>query len=752
NLNISNDSSDHVKMIVNDLDNNILTGFILVILVIFIFLGLRNSVFVALAIPISMFITLTVLLALNITLNVVVLFALILSLGMLVDNAIVIVENIYRHRQEGFGKIEAAMKGTTEVAWPVITSTVTTVVAFAPLLFWSGIVGKFMRFLPLTVIISLLSSLFVALVINPTLCAAFMNIKRSRIYVDEEKPVNRFMCGYQKFLQAAVTHRKKTTISAFGLLILVVILYVNFGKGTTFFPNIEPQRGYIDIKLPEGSSLYTTDAIARKIENIVTELDMEDNHSDIAYMVANVGSKGSSGFGFAFGGASTPNVARISLEFVKLKKRKTKTSDFIALLRNKLSNIPGVELEVVEEKMGPPSGKPINVEVSGDDYDALAEFAAQAKEIVKNVHGVVDLKDDIERGRPELRVVVNRNNASILDLNPMTIGTTIKTAYRGMKVGVFRIGDDEYEVKVIANDKYRKGFHLLDKLYVSTNTGKQVPVSSVAEWKIVGSPGIIRRVNQKRVITISGNVQGRLAPAVRQNITKALESFTQSLPEGYGTRLTGEEAMQKEASAFLSKAFAIAVLLIGLVLVSQFNSILIPVIILSSVLLSSVGVLSGLLITGLPFDVITNGVGIISLAGVVVNNAIVLIDYIQKLRGRGHCVPNALVIAGMTRLRPVLLTAITTIFGLIPMAIGVSIDFKEGTLQVGTEMAQWWGPMSISIVYGLAFATLLTLVMVPTFFFIAYNIRLFIRTKILKQGFTEKGFSSYLSSTNVIDT
>ena len=404
-----------------------------------------------------------------------------------------------------------------------------------------------------------------------------------------------------------------------------------------------------------------------------------------------------------------------------------------------------------QEEEGPPSGPPVNVEISGDDYELLAGIAAEVKDIVNGIPGVVGLKDDVERGRPELQVIVDRNKAAVLGLNPLTVGTVIKTAYRGTKVGVFRIGDDEYDVIVIASKEYRKGFRLLDKLYVSTMSGQQIPASTVASWKIVGAPGVIRRIDQRRVVTVSGEVEGRLAPTVRTEITAALEPVIEKLPERYTIRLTGEEEMQQEASDYLSKAFMIAVMLIALILISQFNSLLLPLIIMVSVLLSLVGVLLGLLITGTPFGIIMTGVGVISLAGVVVNNAIVLIDYIQKLRSRGNRVVEALVQAGMTRLRPVLLTAITTILGLIPMGIGVSFDFKQGKFNVGTEMAQFWSPMAKAVIFGLAFATVLTLVMVPTFFYLVYGAARFWRTKIKRKGLTPERFSLYLSGAGVLE-
>lgn len=753
-MDVTNEHAVYIRMMVSDLENNILTGLILVVLVLFVFLGLRNSFFVALAIPFSLLISMTILAIAGITMNMIVLFSLILSLGMLVDNAIVIVENIYRHRQEGFGSVEAAMKGTAEVAWPIITSTATTVCAFSPIVFWPGIMGEFMWFLPLTVIITLSSSLFVALIITPTLCAYFMNIKPESVHAEGERPIGRFMSSYRTLLRTAVTYRKSFAIGSFLVLVGVISLYRAFGKGTEFFPSSDPKHVYVDIRLPEGTTLKRTDKIVAEIEDIIERIDAEDKHKDIKVMVSSVGTQGG-GLLFSSSAAGvTPHLATISLEFIDLEDRRQKSTEVIKNIREQVSHFAGVELKVKKEQEGPPTGAPINIEFYGEEYDVLAGYAYRVKDIVRNIPGAVDIKDDMERGRPELRVEVDRTRAALLGLTSREVGTTIKTAYRGAKVGVFRIGDEEYDINVIASKKYREGFGLLDKLYISTRTGAQVPASSVAKWNIVGAPGVVRRIGQKRTVTVSGDIgEGHLAPEVRKKVIAAMEEeFGDSFPEGYGYRITGEQEAEEEASAFLMKAFVIAIMLVALVLISQFNSVLLPLIILMSVALSLIGVFLGLIIVGYPFGIIMTGVGVISLVGVVVNNAIVLIDYIQKLRSRGLRVVEALVQAGMIRLRPVLLTAVTTILGLLPMAAMVSFNFREGRFNIGTEMAQWWGSMAVAVIFGLAFATLLTLVMVPTFFFITHNASHFLRTKVRRKGLTEEAFSAYLANAGVLDS
>jgi multidrug efflux pump subunit AcrB len=608
--------------------------------------------------------------------------------------------------------------------------------------------GEFMGYLPLTVTIALLASLFVALVINPTLCAAFMRVKPGKVFERGRRPVGRFMRVYRGFLKAAVRYRKSFALGAFAILFLMIWTYVKFGEGMEFMPSTEPKNAQIDIRLPEGTSIDATDRVAGKIEKVIREVD---THNDIQYMVTNIGTKTSMMLGSS-AGSKVPHVAQISLEFKDLDKRKEKKSTkIIKNIRERLTGFAGVELKVTKQQEGPPTGAPISVEIHGEDYDLMDGYARKAKDIIRNIPGAVDVKDDLERGRPELRVQVDRTRASLLNLDSNIVGTTIKTAYFGSKVGTFMIGDDEYDIRIIAPKRFRKGFHMLDKLYISTFTGSQVPASTVAKWGIVGASGVIRRVDQKRVVTVSGDVADGFSKAeVREKIKAALaKEFAAPFPEGYGYRLTGEEKFQKEASEFLSQAFAIAIMLVALVLISQFNSITIPLIILSSILLSLAGVFSGLLVVGHKFVIIMTGVGIISLVGVVVNNAIVLIDYIQKLRMRGLSVTDALVQAGMTRLRPVLLTAVTTILGLMPMAAGVSFDFSTGRFAIATEMSQWWGSMAVAVIFGLAFATLLTLIMVPTFYYLIHNAKHVWRRRIRRKRDSES-FGVFVSSLGIL--
>ncbi|MBW2147352.1 MAG: efflux RND transporter permease subunit [Deltaproteobacteria bacterium] len=707
---VTMDQSEDIREMVSSLENNILTGLVLVLVVILLFLGLRNAFIVALAIPYSMFITFATLEGVDITLNMVVLFSLILSLGMLVDNAIVIVENTYRHRQMGKTRMQAAMDGAGEVAYPVIASTLTTVCAFFPMVFWPGIMGKFMTFLPKTVIIALFASLFVAMVINPAICSLFIKVKGEGS-TDQPRRHAVFR-AYRAFLSAALSYRYVTLLLAFSVIIAIIIAYGSWGHGVELFPDVEPNRAYIAIKAPEGTSLDETDRITRDIEALIKQ------YPDIEYYVTDVGADISKR---GMGGGGARNTAKINIEFKDYKVRSRPSFELVGEIREKLANrYPGVEINVETEKIGPPVGEPVEIEITGPDFGEVRAVAREVKKAVAQVPGVVDLKDNAVFGRPELKVEIDRNRAIKLGLSSRMIALTVKTAIRGYKVGDYRVGEDEYDIVARLPEQFRRNLNDVMNLTVPDLQGRPVPISTVARIILQESQGKIHHVDQKRAITVSSNVRGRLAEDVLEDARSRLS--TMKFKPGIKINYRGESEDKEEAQAFLSWAFTIAVFLIALVLVTQFNSIRLPGIIMTSVILSMGGVLLGLLITGKPFGIIMTGVGVISLAGVVVNNAIVIIDFIEQFRKRGLPLREALLEAGVLRFRPVLLTAATTILSLIPMAVGYSIDFRTLTVETGSQSAQWWGPMASSVIAGLAMATILTLVVVPTIYAVLYGL------------------------------
>ncbi|THB68790.1 MAG: efflux RND transporter permease subunit [Desulfovibrio sp.] len=707
NIDLTANEAQNIKMMVEDLENNILTGLVLVLIVVFLFIGGRSAVFVAAAIPLSMLITFAMLEAFGITLNIVVLFSLTLALGMLVDNGIVIVENIYRHMQEGMTKLEAARAATDEVAWPVITSTLTTAGAFFPLIFWPGIMGEFMSYLPRTVIIALLASLFVALVVNPVLSARYQTVKPLKGGDSSEQAALTNLSlskrVYRAMLRWSLRHRFIVIFLSFCLLIGSIWAFGKYGNGMEFFPTPDPRTANINIEAPVGTNLDTTDVFARQVEDLVIGYD-----ENIRHVLTSVG-EGGGGLGGGGGGTHT---AVVTLDFREFQDRTRSSQDIVDEIRELVTHeIVGAEVRVENEQQGPPTGDPVNMEISGEDIHVLGDLTDQVVEIIKEVPGVVDLEDNFIRGKPEITVEVDKEKAALLNLDAYIIAYTVKSAINGVKVGVFREGKDEYDIVARLPEQDRQSVGALQRLTVSGTNGEPVPLTSVASVQLTSGLGGINRKDQKRVVTISSNVSGRLANEVIMEIEERLQDF--NWPRGYSYRFTGEQEEQAKAMAFLSKAFVACVFIIFLVLVTQFNSAATPFIILTSVMLSLIGVFLGLLITGMPFGVIMTGVGVISLAGVVVNNAIVLIDYFNQLKGRGLTPNEALERAGLVRFRPVLLTAITTILGLLPMATAVSFNFIQMELVVGGESAQWWGPMAVAVIFGLTVATMLTLIVVP---------------------------------------
>jgi len=728
-IEVTMDVSKTINLMVNDLENNMITGFLLVIAVLMVSIGLRNSALVATAIPFSMLITFAVIQALGITLNMIVLFSLILVLGMLVDNAIVIVENIYRHMQEGTPRIRAAMEATSEVAWPVITSTLTTLGAFVPLLFWTDIMGEFMVFLPKTVIVALLASLFVAMVINPTLSSVFINPAGRRGTGRAEDRAGRWIVDrYRGVLHRLLRpgYRLAVLLVAFACLLASFGLFSLLNGQTELFPEGDPARAQVSITMPVGTRLEATDAVARQVEKVVQQYvvtDGADPQRNIKHVTANVGSGGTSAEAFLSGGGATQgHKAQVSIEFLDFEDRDVPSRRTVEALRAKLSGMPGVLVKVDVEKEGPPTGKPVEIELSGDQYDRLVPLAERVKAIVSEIPGVADLDDDYDTGKPELRVVVDRQRARLMDLSTGQVAEAIKAAVNGLEVGKYREGNDDYDIVLRLPERFRRRIEDIEALTVPTVDGTPVPLRAVGHIDYTTGLASIKRIDEKRTISVSSDVvQGANSNDILKEARRRLEALDR--PPGYTIAYRGEQEEQEESQAFLLRAGVFAILLIALILVTQFNSVALPLIILLSVVLSWIGVFLGLTITGRPFGVIMTGVGVISLAGVVVNNSIVLIDYTEKLRARGLGLMDAVIQAGMTRLRPVLLTAITTILGLLPMVLGWNLDFRDLEFHLKSESSVWWGPMASAVVFGLAVATILTLVVVPVVYVMLDGVR-----------------------------
>ncbi len=705
---ITGDQSVDIRNMVNDLENNVISGLILVVAVLFLAMGVRNAFLVGIAIPMSMLLSFLILALMGQSINMVVLFSLILAVGMLVDNAIVIVENIYRHHQEGVSLQEASLLGTSEVGIAVLASTVTTLCAFVPLIPWPGIVGEFMTFLPKTLIITLSSSLFVALAFSPAICSRFLRssgpVHKIEAREDRLGPILR---RYLRTLRFAMRRPWTVFGSSLALLVVIIMLYGVLGHGVEFFPKSDPPKIFVDIDAPSGTRLERSNELVKQVEARIEGLP------DIENVVANVGHQGSDvTFVFGAGGGET-NKSRVMIDFVDLEDRVQPSPVTRDSLRKRLALMSGADFQVNQEENGPPTGPPINIEISGDDYATLGRLARQIRGTIRGIDGLVNLRDDYEADRPELKVTVDREEAALLGINTFEIANTIRTAINGTEAAKYRVGEDEYDITVRFNQDWRNSVEDVNDIVIFYE-GKVIPLSNVARVETAGGIGTINHKDMKRVVTVMAEVEGRNENAAMFDAMKQLETF--EMPSGYFFEFTGQNEDQQESQDFLTRAFLIALLLIAFVLITQFNSLVIPIIILFSILLSMIGVLVGLMITGTPFGVIMTGLGVISLAGVVVNNAIVLLDYVQQLQARGYEKDEAVIQAGLVRFRPVMLTAITTILGLIPLTTGFGFDFTRFRFVTGSESSQWWGPMGVAVIFGLGFATLLTLIVVPTMY------------------------------------
>lgn len=910
---MTGDQSKMVKDLVKDLENNIISGLVFVVSVLLFFLGVRTSILVGVAIPLSMGVSFIVFQAMGQTLNFVILFSLIIALGMLVDNAIVIVENIYRYIEEGHPHFEAARRATNEVGMAVVSSTATTVGAFIPMLFWPGIIGEFMGFLPLTLIITLTSSLFVALVINPVVTGYFAQVggrssgpglsrtgvkalalvggvvalvigvwrpltlvvlvvstavlvglhyglmKRiadtfmrdgmpklafyyrrflgtmlerdysvKRPYLRNTFAIAAFTGGFGLLFTGAILsgalgqaagmvlmgpggllmvlgiagillHTVETIFigaktslkaglwaSAFVLALLIVIyisprplamdtlivimvfpltiaaiggLGLLFGRGrryliltdnrarllnsalgglfaivmlfavapppVVFFPDTDPTQVRVAVKGPLGMNIEASNRLATMFQERVDELLEGDlgakaNVKDAVVMV------GISNDPMA-GGHTSPERSSVTLNVVDFNQRAESSRSTLEKLRARLGGIPSAEFEIQRDQQGPPTGPPVNIEVSGPDFPTIVRLSSQLKDRLSSgaetgaIPGLVDVRDNLDTGRPEIAVRIDRQRAAQFKLNTAQIASTVRTAVHGNEASKFRTGEDEYDITVRLGELDRQSLEAVKSLTI-VKDGQPIPLSAIADFRVGSGLGSITRKDLQRMVTVQGNAAPGANPQqVLEATRKHLKEFEGALPTGYRLAYTGENKDQEESFAFLTTALIIGASLILMILIAQFNSLSGPLIIMAAAGLSLIGVMLGLVLTRTEFGIMIF-IGIISLVGIVVNNSIVLIDYTMQLQARGMEKREAIIEAGATRLRPVLLTALTTVLGLIPLTFGINIDFVgylsnfDPDLRIGSQNTQFWGPMGIAIISGLSFATFLTLVIVPTMY------------------------------------
>ncbi len=908
---VTNDASDDIKSLISDLENSIMSGMLFVVLVLVFFLGIRNALLVGTAVPLAIFVGFLVMSLMGITLNFVILFSLIIALGLLVDNSVVIVENIYRFRELGHERFEAARMGANEVGYALLASTATLVAAFLPLVFWPGIIGKFMSYLPITLIIVMLSSLFIALVIYPVLTGYFVRLdhekkkEKSRLarltiwiliaflaavigfsnyitlivlllvvlffvvsYRLAVKPMSIyftqsflpiFIEKYKNFLgwllqrnykvkaahwrnmfslsaltigflllvvggvlaaflgEAAlvvvipggivlaigavgvIVHTLESVIlggkrsvfagaviaviftiiilsfrmmgaevtipvfmtlmgipffvivigllgmfrtrkspiiltdnrarllnTAFGAMFGILLVFYLAPTGVSFFPNTDPNRIDISIEGPLGMNIDTSDDMVREIQQRLNRMidANPETKAGIENVQVNVGIAATGGFG---AGMPSPERSRISLNLVDFADREESSTTTMAKIREAVSGIPDAWIQVEGQEIGPPTGPPVNIEISGDDFAQVERITReirqklQVAEVTGSIPGLVDVRDNISGGLPEYNIRIDHEKARQFGLSLSDIAQTVRIAINGLVASTFRDGEDEYDIVVRLKEEDRRDLDNLRDLIVH-QMGMQIPLVSVADFDEGVGPGRITRLNMQRTAVVEADAgPGFSGPQVLGQVQAHLADYEASIPVGYTMRYTGESEDQEESFGFLTTALLISFALIFMVLLAKFNSLITPFIIMIAVGLSLLGVFLGLLITRTEFSVMVF-VGIISLAGIVCINNIVLAEYVKQLLDKGYSRMNAIVEAGAIRLRPVLLTALTTILGLVPLTFGINIDYIglltsfDPAFQIGTESTQFWGPMGITIISGLLFATFLTLVIVPVMY------------------------------------
>ena len=721
------DASKEIHLQVKDLENSILSGLFLVLLVLMFALGLRNAVFVALAIPFSLLLTFVTLQLAGVTLNMVVLFSLVLAVGMLVDNAVVVIENIYRHMQDGTPRLKAALRATHEVDSAILVSTLTTVGAFSPLFVWPGIIGDFMKYLPLTVCIALVSSLVVAFTINPVLCSIFMRVGPAEsdrdAAEDQEAAKSRFdrwgeriSESYRRLLAWSLDHRGLTLAGTLTVFLIGLGTFAAFNNGTELISEEKPKQIKVDIDLPPGSQIQRTNEIALLLESKLQELP------DLRVMAASVGD-GSQSDDFGDAGSS-PGSGRIVLDLIDREDWTQDSEKTLLMTREIVGSLPGVDLDVDKMTDDLPVGPPVSFEITGEDFAVLGSISQRIRKEIENIPGLFSLKDDFDLARPEVVVHVDRVEASRLGLTMANVAGTIRTAIHGTEASTYRQGDEAIDVTVRLAEPYRQSIDDLAGLRILGDFGAAVPLGSIATIERTSALPAINHKDRRRVVTISGQVtQANLAEPIRAEAERRISAIPDLLPPGYSIQQAGQQEEEMESRQFLLGAFTWAVIIVLALMVGKFNSVAIPMIIISSVLMSMFGVFIGLLVTQLPFSIVLTGVGVISLAGIVVNNAIVLLDYAEMLRAQGMPRRETLMTTGSRRLRPVLLTAVTTILGLMPLTTGIEFDFHAMALSTDSESSDYWRSMGVAVIFGLAFATFLTLVLVPVMYDLLWGLR-----------------------------
>jgi multidrug efflux pump subunit AcrB len=798
---ITGDQSDTTRVTLTDLINTIIIGFILVTLILMFFMGTTNAIFVAMSVPLSMFVAFLIMPSIGFTLNMIVLFSFLLALGIVVDDAIVVIENTHRIYDNGKVPIvKAAKMAAGEVFLPVLSGTLTTLAPFIPLAFWKGVIGKFMFFLPITLIVTLLASLLVAYIINPVFAVDFMKpheeedkhkskvtkgfkittvvfgviallsfivgniglgsltltlyalyclnqfVLHGVILKFQEKTWPNIQEKYSRVIGWTLTGTRPVWIlvSTIGLFIFSIVLTGIRQPKVEFFPKGDPNFIFTYLALPIGTDQVYTDSITKLVEDRIYKV-VGDSNPIVESVIANVAVGASNPQSFDF--STAPHLGKVTVAFVPFGERDGQsTVDYLDKIRDAVKGIPGAEITVEQEQGGPPTGKPINIEITGDNF---AELTATSKDIKRyldslGIPGIEELKSDLQSNKPEIVVEIDRERANREGISTAIIGKELRDAIFGAEVSKFKDAKDDYPIQLRYAFDQRNNINALMNLKITfrdMNMGgmvRQVPLSSVATIKYGNTFGGIKRKNQRRMITISSNVlSGYNANEIVGKITNAIGRY--QLPSGVIANMTGEQEEQAETGAFLGNAMLISFGLIFLILVTQFNSVSKPLIIFVEIFFSIIGVLLGLSIFNMTISVVMTGVGVIALAGIVVRNGILLVEFTDLLLEQGMEQRAAIIEAGKTRMTPVILTASATILGLIPLAVGFNIDFVslfshfEPHIHFGGDNVAFWGPLSWTMIFGLSFATFLTLILVPVMLFLSNNLKIKLNIPLVKK-------------------
>ncbi|MFN8287122.1 MAG: efflux RND transporter permease subunit [Chitinophagales bacterium] len=802
---VTGDTSENTRIQLHDLLNTVVLGFIFVVFILMFFMGFTNAFFVGLSVPLATLVAFIFMPFLGMTMNVMVLFSLLLALGIVVDDAIVVIENTHRifHKYE-YDIKQSAKYAAGEVFVPVLAGTLTTLAPFFPLLFWPGIVGKFMKHLPITLIITLGASLFVAFVMNPVFAVTFMkkdDHSGSKLkdykwgflffavtgiigYATGSFGIGNFsvVCiilillyhfgivhainfwqnrvwpkvtnGYRRVLRVFVKGYRPIYIPLItvGFLVASWAVYIATKPNIVFFPNGEPKFVYVYCKLPMGTDANVTDSITRVIEKRVYGIIGEHN-PDVTSVITNVGL--GAGDPQNPDKVATPNKSKVTIAFKEFAQRKgvhdksfPSTAHWLDTLQKSFreQGIAGAEISVEPERNGPPVGKPISIEISGDDFAQLQKITDEVRLRIdkEGIKGIDDLRSDLQISKPEITVDIDKEKMQREGISLGQVASELRTGLFGKEVSKFRDADEDAPIQLRLRAEDRTDVEKLMNLNISymdfsTGSFRQVPVSAIANVRYGNTISVINRKNQRRVVTLSSDVSSgynanNIIPQV-QNVINDMD-----LPEGYEIKLTGEQEQQQETGQFLMVAFGIALGLMLFIMVTQFNSVIKPLIIFTTVAFSLIGVAIGYSITRMQFSIVMSGVGVFALAGIVIRNGILLIEFIDELRERGEGVEDAVVDGGATRMTPVILTASAAILGLIPLAIGLNLDFEtlfshgDPKFYLGGDNVKFWGPLSWTMIFGLIMATFLTLLVVPTMYMLGYKTRAWFRRKFFKNS------------------